>query len=175
MFFVSECIELKLGIHEENDNDNCDHDDDPYNINEGFMWAHMGWLMFKLRPPLPIDNARDLEKDALVMWQHKYINLLAVGVGLVMPTIVAGLYYGTWIGALGGFLIPGVLRIVAVQHSTFCINSLCHTVENSIIRLNAYPLFTCIQQLVRLFNNHRRFTILEAQIVVLKPGENFSN
>jgi HAD superfamily hydrolase (TIGR01509 family) len=33
-----------------------------------------------------------------------------------------------WQGALGGFLIAGVLRVVVVQHSTFFINSLCHTI-----------------------------------------------
>ena len=33
-----------------------------------------------------------------------------------------------WTGALGGFLIAGVARIVVAQHCTFFINSLCHTV-----------------------------------------------
>jgi len=33
-----------------------------------------------------------------------------------------------WVGALGGFLIAGVARIVVAQHCTFFINSLCHTV-----------------------------------------------
>ena len=106
----------------------CDHEDDPYDITKGFMWAHMGWLMFKLKPPPPIDNVRDLEKDPFVMWQHKYVNPIAFTAGLVLPSAIAGLYYGTWIGALGGLLIPGVLRIVGVQHSTFFINSLCHYV-----------------------------------------------
>ena len=31
-------------------------------------------------------------------------------------------------GALGGLLIPGVARVVMVQHATFCINSLCHMI-----------------------------------------------
>ncbi len=31
-------------------------------------------------------------------------------------------------GALGGFLIAGVTRVVIAQHCTFFINSLCHTV-----------------------------------------------
>ena len=106
----------------------CDHEDDPYDITQGFMWAHMGWLMFKLKPPPPIDNVKDLEKDPLVMWQHKHVNLLAPLAGMVLPAAIAGLYYGSWSGALGGLLIPGILRIVAVQHSTFCINSLCHCI-----------------------------------------------
>ena len=27
-----------------------DTDDDPYDISKGFFWAHIGWLMFKLKP-----------------------------------------------------------------------------------------------------------------------------
>lgn len=104
----------------------CDHEDDPYDITKGFWHAHMGWLMFKLKPEPPIDNVKDLERDPLVMWQAKYVHLLAVLMGLVLPALIAGLYYQTWIGALGGLLIAGVLRIVCVQHATFCINSLCH-------------------------------------------------
>lgn len=105
----------------------CDHDDDPYDISKGFLWAHIGWLMFRLAPEPPRDNIKDLEKDPLVVWQDKYVHLLAVLVGLVLPAAIAGLWYGSWMGALGGFLIAGILRIVAVHHATFFINSLCHT------------------------------------------------
>src|SRR6185295_18681611 len=34
--------------------------------------------------------------------------------------------WGGWISALGAFLIGGVARVVALQHVTFCINSLGH-------------------------------------------------
>lgn len=111
-----------------------DHDDDPYDISKGFFWAHIGWLMFKLRPEKPLDNVADLLKDKMVMWQHKYVQWIALLVGLVMPAILGGLYQHfftdlpAWHGALGGFLIAGVLRVVVVQHSTFFINSLCHTI-----------------------------------------------
>lgn len=30
-----------------------DTDEDPYDITKGFFWAHMGWLMFKLKPEPP--------------------------------------------------------------------------------------------------------------------------
>ena len=51
-----------------------DHDEDPYDISKGFMWAHIGWLMFKLRPEPPMDNVNDLRKDKLVIWQDKYVH-----------------------------------------------------------------------------------------------------
>jgi stearoyl-CoA desaturase (Delta-9 desaturase) len=102
-----------------------DHDEDPYNIQKGFFHAHMGWILFKLNAEPPLDNVPDLERDPLVRWQHRYVHVLAVLVGFVLPT-VAGFLYNGWVGALGGLLIGGVARIVATQHTTFFINSACH-------------------------------------------------
>lgn len=104
-----------------------DHDEDPYDITKGFFHAHIGWLLFKLNPEPPYDNVADLQRDRLVMWQHRWVHVIAVIVGFVLPTVAGWLWNGP-IGALGAFLIGGVARVVAVQHSTFCINSLCHTV-----------------------------------------------
>lgn len=105
-----------------------DHDDDPYNIQNGFWWAHIGWLIFKLNPETPVDNVKDLEKDKLLVWQKRYVHLIALVVGFIVPTLICFLYYGTWQGALGGFLLAGILRTVLVQHATFFINSACHYV-----------------------------------------------
>ena len=104
-----------------------DHQDDPYDISRGFFWAHMGWIFFKLIPEQPMDNVADLRKDRMVMWQHKWDKVLALGVGLVLPAVLGFLWNG-WVGALGGFLIVGILRVVVVQQCTFFINSLCHTI-----------------------------------------------
>ena len=110
-----------------------DHDGDPYDISKGFMWAHIGWLMFKLNPEPPMNNVNDLRKDKWVMWQYRYVHWIGLVVGLVIPSALGyawNAYHGLdpWIGALGGFLIPGIARIVVAQHCTFFINSLCHTV-----------------------------------------------
>jgi stearoyl-CoA desaturase (Delta-9 desaturase) len=104
-----------------------DHDEDPYDISKGFFHAHIGWLLFKLWPQPPFDNVADLKKDPLVMWQHRYIHSLAVLVSFVLPTLLGWLWDG-WIGALGGFLIGGVAKVVVLQHGTFLINSACHTI-----------------------------------------------
>ena len=106
-----------------------DHDDDPYDISKGFFWAHIGWLLFKLGPEMPMDNVNDLKRDRYIMWQHHWCTTIAFVFGLGFPTLLGFLWNG-WVGALGGFLIPGVLRVFAVQHSTFFINSVCHTVGN---------------------------------------------
>jgi stearoyl-CoA desaturase (delta-9 desaturase) len=111
-----------------------DTDDDPYDITKGFFWAHMGWLMFKLKPASPMDNVQDLKKDALVIWQDKWVHVIAFFMSFILPTIIGYVYAITSgnlspaAGALGGLLIPGVARVVMVQHATFCINSLCHMI-----------------------------------------------
>ena len=110
-----------------------DHDDDPYDISKGFFWAHMGWILFKLNPVPPMDNVADLRKDALVMWQHRWDKLISLVVGLLLPAGLGYLWNAThgmnaWDGALGGFLLAGVLRVFLVQQCTFFINSLCHTI-----------------------------------------------
>lgn len=111
-----------------------DTDDDPYDITKGFFWAHMGWLMFKLKPDSPINNVQDLKRDRLVIWQDKWVHGIAFFMSFILPSFIGYVYAVTTnnlsplAGALGGFLIPGVARVVMVQHATFCINSLCHMI-----------------------------------------------
>ena len=102
-----------------------DKDDDPYDISKGFFWAHLGWIFFQLYPR-ELNNVNDLRKDPLVMWQHRYHHIIGVTVGIILPTLIGAIYNGAE-GALGGFLVGGITRLVAVQHCTFLINSLCHT------------------------------------------------
>ncbi len=104
-----------------------DHDEDPYDISKGFFHAHIGWLLFKLMPHPPFDNVTDLKKDKLIMWQHRYVQVLAVLVSFVLPTLLGFWWNGT-VGALGAFLVAGVARVVVLQHCTFFINSACHTI-----------------------------------------------
>jgi stearoyl-CoA desaturase (delta-9 desaturase) len=98
-----------------------DHEQDPYNINRGFFWAHIGWIFYK-KSAYDFSNVQDLKKDPLVMWQNRYYLPLAIGVGGVLP-LLFGWAVGDW---WGGFLLIGVTRTVIVHHSTFLINSLCH-------------------------------------------------
>jgi stearoyl-CoA desaturase (delta-9 desaturase) len=106
---------------------NVDSDNDPYDITKGFWHAHIGWILFKLEPEPPLDNVPDLRRDRLVMLQEKHYVPVAVGVGFVLPALLGWLHGGAT-GALGGFLLAGVARVTAVQHMTFFINSLCHTI-----------------------------------------------
>ncbi len=99
-----------------------DSDQDPYNIHRGFWYAHMGWLFLKSSVNQPV-KAADLEKDPLVMWQHRNFILLSFFMGFIFPTIV-GYFFGS---PFGGLIVGGALRIVLTQQSTFLVNSLSHT------------------------------------------------
>lgn len=99
-----------------------DTESDPYNIHEGFWYAHMGWMLRKDSVNLPI-QAPDLEKDWMVKFQDKYYLWIAIATGFAFPMIV-GHFLGS---ALAGLAIGGGLRIALTQQSTFFVNSLCHT------------------------------------------------
>src|ERR1700720_1825604 len=58
---------------------NVDHDRDPYNIQKGFWWAHIGWI-FYVNEPIPRTVVRDLLEDPLVCWQHRWYQELGVAV-----------------------------------------------------------------------------------------------
>jgi len=99
-----------------------DTDKDPYTITKGFWYAHMGWLLVKREVPV-VSDVSDLEADPWIRFQHKYYGWLALFEGLLLPTLIAGIFWGDW---LGGFLIAGVGSRVIVSHATFCVNSLAH-------------------------------------------------
>ncbi len=101
-----------------------DSPDDPYNINQGFFYAHMGWLILEDNPKYVGQYPPDLMNDKLVAFQHKHYLALALLTAVAFPTIV-----GFLLGApLSGFAFGAALRLVLTNHSTFFINSLCHMV-----------------------------------------------
>lgn len=100
-----------------------DTDLDPYSINRGFFFAHFGWMLFNEEPRVALGPyERDLKTDPVVAFQDKYYVALAILVGFGLPTLI-GYFLGS---ALGGLAVGGFLRIVAVHHATFFINSWCH-------------------------------------------------
>ena len=104
-----------------------DDDADPYNIQLGFLHAHIGWVVFRpIGGDVPLTNVNDLKADPLVRWQHKWWGVIGIVVGFGLPALI-GWLAGGGIGAAAGLLISGVARQVMVHHMTFFINSLCHT------------------------------------------------
>jgi stearoyl-CoA desaturase (delta-9 desaturase) len=101
-----------------------DEDQDPYNINRGFWWAHMGWILTKDPSSQGISQVGDLERDPMIRFQHRYYVPIAFGVGLGVPLALGFLFGDPW----GGLIIGGFLRLVFFYQATFCINSLAHMI-----------------------------------------------
>ncbi|MDT8409144.1 MAG: acyl-CoA desaturase [Wenzhouxiangellaceae bacterium] len=97
---------------------------DPHSIKTGFWHAHIGWML-RAWPTSEVDFSQvpDLERDRIVMWQHRHYWTLVWVSNLGIP-IGLGLLTGDVIGML---LLAGVLRLVVSHHFTFFINSLAHT------------------------------------------------
>lgn len=100
------------------------NDQDPYSAKKGFWFSHMGWMLREHKATRFADysNCRDLQKDKIVMWQHKYY----LPIVLVSNFGITGLV--GWLNGdvLSMLLLAGVTRIVLVHHVTFFINSLAH-------------------------------------------------
>ncbi|QUM76193.1 fatty acid desaturase [Moritella sp. 24] len=102
-----------------------DHDDkDPYSASHGFWFSHIGWMLREYNAMLYTDytNVRDLQKDAIAVWQHKYYNVLAFAMNVGVPILVGLLYGDVW----ASLLLLGVARLVLSHHFTFFINSWAH-------------------------------------------------
>ncbi len=99
-----------------------DTDKDPYSIKKGFWYAHVFWLFDYQREFQP-KLVADLLKNPRVVFQDKYylplailVNLAIFGIGCLFMHPLASLYFGV------------ILRIAAIHHCTWFINSLAHTI-----------------------------------------------
>jgi stearoyl-CoA desaturase (delta-9 desaturase) len=100
-----------------------DNDKDPYSIGRGFWFAHIGWMLRDYESGI-IDYGvvRDLERDPVAAWQHRWYWTLVWVTNLGLPLLLG------WLtgDAIGMFLLAGVARLVINHHVTFFINSLAH-------------------------------------------------
>jgi stearoyl-CoA desaturase (delta-9 desaturase) len=105
-----------------------DTDLDPYNAHKGLFWSHVGWMIVKPRRKPGVADVSDLTRNPVIKWQHKNYILLMLIMAFAVPTIICGLGWGDW---KGGYVYAGVVRLVFVHHSTFCVNSLAHWLGES--------------------------------------------
>lgn len=98
-----------------------DSEKDPYSIQKGFFYAHMGWLLF-WKHHFHLSNVEDLKRSYLVSHQHRYYLGWAITAGILTP-----LFMGLITGHLTGAIILWIsARVTFVYQGTFCINSVCH-------------------------------------------------
>lgn len=117
-----------------------DTDLDPYDANRGFLWTHIGWIIFKSELHPGPSDASDLKQDSLIQWQHRYYLWFIAVFGCILPTLIPGIWLNDW---LGGLCFSAALRLTLAHHvsiysfhflwlhwnisqSTFCINSVAH-------------------------------------------------
>lgn len=99
-----------------------DTEKDPYNIKQGFWYAHIGWLLTIDESRLTYNNVKDLQANPLLRFQHKYYTIISFVLGFGVPILIASMWGEAW----AGFFVAGALRVAISQHTTFFINSLCH-------------------------------------------------
>lgn len=101
-----------------------DTNKDPYSVHRGLFWSHIGWLLvIEHDHPKGKVDISDLTNDPMLVWQDKAFDWFSPICALLLPTLVAGLGWGDW---RGGLVYAAVIRLVAVHHATFSVNSLAH-------------------------------------------------
>ncbi|PWW71604.1 hypothetical protein C7212DRAFT_338899 [Tuber magnatum] len=132
-----------------------DTDKDPYSVRKGLLYSHMGWMILKQNPKrIGRTDISDLNEDPVVVWQHKNYLAVVIFMGLVFPSLVAGLGWGDWVG---GFVYAGILRIFFVQQATFCVNSLAHWLGDQPFDDRNSPRDHVITALVTLGEGYHNF------------------
>jgi len=104
---------------------------DPHNAKRGFFFSHMGWLLVRKHPAVLKAGATidmtDLERDPLVMFQHRHYLKCYTLAAFVLPTIVPCMLWGE---TLHNSYFMAVFRYVAVLHFTWLVNSAAHFFGN---------------------------------------------
>lgn len=111
-----------------------DRDGDPHSpwrygrnlrgLTRGFAYAHMGWLFDpvviadeKFAADLCADRTIRHLSDAFPVW---------VALSMLAPPLIGGIWSWSWQGALTAFFWGSLVRVAALHHVTFSINSVCH-------------------------------------------------
>lgn len=97
-----------------------DTEKDPYSVEKGFWYSHILWL-FSYDEPIDDKLVADLKRNPRVMFQHNHyvaltlaVNAAVFGIGCLFMSPLASFFAGV------------LLRIFAIHHCTWFINSLCH-------------------------------------------------
>jgi stearoyl-CoA desaturase (delta-9 desaturase) len=123
-----------------------DVDHDPYSAKRGLWFSHLGWMLRNYESGRQdFRNAKDLEANPIVRFQHKYYLWIAIGMNFGVPLLLGLIHGNIW----GSLLLAGFLRLVVSHHCTFFINSLAHfwgsrpyTTENTARDNGVLALFT---------------------------------
>ena len=102
-----------------------DKEGDPHSPLDGFVHAHLGWMVDGFRSKLE-RYAPELLDDPLSGFFEKTFVIWAT-LGLVIPFAIGYVVGGDWISAWRAFLWGGLVRVFMTHHITWSVNSVCHT------------------------------------------------
>ncbi|WP_433219176.1 acyl-CoA desaturase [Dactylosporangium sp. CS-047395] len=98
----------------------------PVALARGFWHAHLGWVLER-----ELTNqerfAPDLLADRDIRLVHRLFGPLTI-VTLLLPGVLGGLISWSWQGALTAFFWAGLIRVFALHHVTWSVNSVCHMI-----------------------------------------------
>jgi len=85
-------------------------------MQQGFWWAHLGWILSDQHNETRVEMIRDYHKYPELRWLNKHF--------LVPPTVLAVALFlaGSWEWLVWGFFVSTVV----LWHGSFCVNSLAH-------------------------------------------------
>jgi stearoyl-CoA desaturase (Delta-9 desaturase) len=93
----------------------------------GLFYAHIGWIFDTKRNQFVLQHVDELAKDPLVKWVDRRYPLWVL-LGFALPAGLGFAWTQTPWGALLGLLWGGAVRLFAVQHMVFVVNSLGHAI-----------------------------------------------
>ncbi len=94
-------------------------------LTKGLAFAHVGWL-FSPNQTSQEKFCPDLLADPDIRAISRWFPGL-VAVTLLAPALIGGLWSMSWQGALTAFFWGSLVRICLLHHTTWSINSVCHT------------------------------------------------
>ncbi|SKA79900.1 stearoyl-CoA desaturase (delta-9 desaturase) [Prosthecobacter debontii] len=117
---------LWWAAHHRHHHQHSDQEDDIHSVKQqGFYWAHVGWILAPDYNDYDAKRVKDLTKFPELVFIDKYHFIPPMV--LALATYVFGLLMtGTAMGGLSYFLWGFCLSTVILYHTTFAINSFCH-------------------------------------------------
>lgn len=96
---------------------------------KGFLWSHIGWMLFSESTTKNIDPIimKRLGSNFILKFQLDYYWQLAVLMNFILPSTIGFVIHGTLFAAVTYFLFTGLARALQ-QQVTFFVNSACHMV-----------------------------------------------
>jgi fatty-acid desaturase len=99
---------------------NSDQEDDPHDASQGFWWSHVGWMLYLTPRRLTDDWTARRASDIMSVPYYRFLDRYFFYMsGFLVLTLY---HFGGW----SWLVWAGFLRIAAVFHATWLVNSAAH-------------------------------------------------